>query len=101
MPANPKYLTKSPWQQFAKISSGIIGGYLISALLHLSLALWLPFHKEMLITSIFTFFIIWCALLIFPFLFKNGWKLWLLYLGIISILYVIYYLGKQNNPFVS
>lgn len=100
MPANPKYLTKSPWQKFAKLSAGILGGYIITALIHMCLPLWLPFAKEMLITSIFTFFIVWCALLIVPYLFKNGWKAWLLYLAISIVLYTIYYFGNQQNPFI-
>lgn len=100
MPANPKYLTKNPWQQFAKISSGILGGYIVTALLHMCLALWLPASKEVLITSIFTFFIIWCTLLIIPFLFKNGWKAWGLYLAVSVLLYIVYYIGNQQNPFV-
>jgi len=100
MPANAKHLTTSPWQQFAKISAGILGGYLISALFHMCLPLWLPNSKDILITSILTLFIVWCALLIVPFLFKNGWKAWLLYVVIIVVLYGIYYLGNQNNPFI-
>ena len=100
MPANTKYLTKSPWQQFAKISAGILGGYLISALLHMCLPLWLPNPKNILITSIVTLFIVWCTLLIVPFLFKNGWKAWFLYIVIIAILYSIYFIGNQNNPFI-
>ena len=100
MPANPKHLTSSPWQQFAKISSGILGGYIVTALCHMSLALWLPNSREVLITSIYTHFIIWCVLLIGPFLFKNGWKAWGLYLLISIVLYVIYYYGNQQNPFV-
>lgn len=100
MPANLKYLNKSPWQQFAKISAGIIGGYIITSLFHMCLSLWMPNSKEVLITSIFTFFIVWCVLLIVPFLFKNGWKSWLTYIVIIIILYGMYHVGNQNNPFV-
>lgn len=100
MPANPKYLTKNPWQQFAKISAGILGGYSITALLHMCLPLWLPNPRVVLITSIFTFFIVWCALLIVPYLFKNGWKAWLLYAIISIVLYGLYYYGNQQNPFV-
>ncbi|WP_062060720.1 hypothetical protein [Aquimarina longa] len=100
MPANPKFLTKSPWQQFAKISAGILGGYAISALLHMCMSLWLPNPKEVLVTTIFTLFIVWCGLLIVPFLFKNGWKAWGIYILIIIVLLGIYYLGNQNNPFV-
>ncbi len=100
MPANKKYLNKSPWHQFAKISSGVLGGYIISALLHMCLPLWLPNSKEILITSVFTLFIAWGTLLIVPFLFKNGWKVWGLYLGILIVLYAAYYFGNQHNPFV-
>ncbi|WP_299106292.1 hypothetical protein [uncultured Tenacibaculum sp.] len=100
MPANSKHLTKSPAQQFAKISAGIIGGYIVTALFHMCLALWLPNPKEVLITSIYTHFIVWCALLIVPFLFKNGWKAWGLYIVISILLFGIYYLGNQQNPFV-
>lgn len=100
MPANPKYLTKSGWQKFAKISAGVLGGYIISTLLHMVLALWLPMHKEVMISSIFTLFIVWVALLIVPYLFKNGWKAWGLYLVVILLLYILYYFGNQKNPFV-
>ncbi|MGB1041912.1 MAG: hypothetical protein ACPGU6_00830 [Tenacibaculum sp.] len=100
MPANPKHLTKSSWQQFAKITAGIIGGYIVSALFHMCLALWLPNPKEVLITSIYTLYIVWCVLLIIPFLFKNGWKAWGLYLLISCILFIGYYFGNQQNPFV-
>lgn len=100
MPANPKYLNKSPWHQFAKITAGIIGGYIIAALLHLCLPLFLPYPKEVLITSIFTVFMVWCVFLIIPFLFTNGWKAWALYLIIIVILYIIYHYGNQHNPFL-
>lgn len=100
MPANPKYLTKSSWQKFAKLSAGIIGGYIISALLHMAFALWLPYHKEIIITSTFTLFICWCVLLIIPYLFKNGWVVWCLYLLVIVLLYAIYFFGNKNNPFI-
>ncbi|WP_236973098.1 hypothetical protein [Membranihabitans marinus] len=101
MPANTKYLNKSSWHQFAKISAGLIGGYLITALLHMCLSLILPHHKEVLITSIITLFIVWCALLIIPFLFVNGWKPWLIYLIIIAILLGIYSFANQHNPFTT
>ncbi|MBV7441378.1 hypothetical protein KRX57_08085 [Weeksellaceae bacterium TAE3-ERU29] len=99
MPANPKYLTKNPWQRFAKISAGILGGYLLSAIYHMVFALWLPFHKEVLVTIIITHFVVWCGLLIVPFLFKNGWHAWVLYLILIVIGLFLFYLGMQENPF--
>ena len=98
MPANKKYLS-TPWQQFAKLTAGLIGGYIISALLCMCLALWLPNPKKVLITSIYLLFIFWTCFLIIPYLFKNGWVSWLVYLIIITVLYIGYYLGIQQNPF--
>lgn len=101
MPANPKYLTQSKWQKFAKLSAGILGGYLISALLHMVLILLLPFHKEALVSSTFSLFIVWVVLLIIPYLFKNGWKVWGLYLVVILFLSVLFYFVNQQNPFIQ
>lgn len=100
MPANSKYLTTNPWQQFAKISAGIVGGYIISSLLHIALALWLPEPKVILATSIYTIFIVWGALMIVPFLFKNGWLVWLVYLGLSLLLALAIYFGKLNSPLI-
>jgi len=98
MPANKKYLTMSSWQRFAKISAGIVGGYIISALLHIALAYWLPNPEIVLITSVYTLYILWVAIIILSFLAKNGWKLWALYLAIIIVLSVLIYFGKAYNP---
>ncbi|WP_299839471.1 hypothetical protein [uncultured Tenacibaculum sp.] len=100
MPANRKYLTVSPWHKASKLIAGILGGYCISALLHMIIALVFPFHKEILITSIFTMFIVWGALLIIPFLFKNGFKALLIYVVIIVILFVVYTFVNKENPFI-
>ncbi len=99
MPANPKHLTSSGWQQFAKVSSGILGGYFVSTTLHLALAIWTN-HKVVLITSLYSIFILWVVLLILPFLFKNGWKAWILYTLLILIFGVMIYYGKLIYPIV-
>jgi len=90
MPANPKYLTTSVSQRFAKISAGIIGGFLITALLHLLLAKWFPNQKTVLITYSYTLFLIWVPLLTLPFFFDNGWKCWLWYAGIILVFSLLF-----------
>lgn len=100
MPANPKYLNKSPKQQASKIVAGILGGYLITSLIHMVLALVLPLHKEVLVTSIISSFLIWGTLLIIPFLFKNGFKVLGIYTVIIILLGVCYFFANQQNPFV-
>lgn len=98
MPANPKYLTKSVSQRFAKISAALLGGYLVSAVFHMALALWLPDQKVVLITSVFTLFLLWSALMIVPFMAKNGWKVWAFYLLLILLGSIAVYYGKVLHP---
>ena len=100
MPANKKYLTTSFHQKFAKLTAGIFGGYLISALLHLLLAFWLPNHKIVFITSIFSIFLIWMVLIIVPYLSRNGWKVWGIYAALSILLYIGVYLGKIYHPII-
>ncbi len=97
MPANAKYLTASPWQRFAKISAGILGGYMVAMTLHLALASWVN-HVNVLITSTFSGFIVWVSLMIVAFLSKSGWRIWLLYFLITIVCLSIACLGKFQNP---
>ncbi|AUP81179.1 hypothetical protein C1H87_21670 [Flavivirga eckloniae] len=98
MPANQKYLTHSGWHRFAKLLSGILGGYIIAALFHMALALWLPGHKNVLITSAYGIFIIWCVFMLLPFLSKNGWKVMFIYMAIIFLLSLVVYYGNIHHP---
>lgn len=97
MPANAKYLTVSPWQRFAKISAGILGGYLVAVARHVALAAWVN-HVNVLITSTFSGFITWAMLMIVAFLSKSGWRVWLLYLLLSVFFFGIASLGKLYNP---
>ncbi|HLT07580.1 MAG TPA: hypothetical protein VK014_08645 [Cyclobacteriaceae bacterium] len=97
MPANKKYLTKSPLQRFAKISAGLVGGYLVTVSLHLALAAWID-PINVLITLRFGGFILWVALLIVAFLARNGWKVWAAYLTISLIFSFAFYISKTYLP---
>lgn len=97
MPANAKYLTTSPWQRFAKISAGILGGYFVSMAVHLALVAWFN-HVNMIITTAFTGFILWVVLMLLAFLSRNGWRAWLLYLFITGVFVGVALLGKSYNP---
>lgn len=97
MPANPKYLTSSNWQKFAKISAGFIGGYMVAVSFHLALSYWI-YTVNVIITSVFTTFILWSFLMILSFLAKNGWKVWAIYLGITLLLSTIIYVSKIYHP---
>ncbi|MEL1241176.1 hypothetical protein [Flavobacterium flavipallidum] len=100
MPANPKYLTQSKWQRFAKITAAILGGYLVSISFHLAVGSW--FNKaNTIITMAFSAFILWVALMILAFLAKNGWKIWLVYLTLSLLFLAVSYIGPNYNPAVK
>ncbi|KQO34351.1 hypothetical protein ASF10_01115 [Flavobacterium sp. Leaf82] len=97
MPANPKYLTQSKWQRFAKITAAIIGGYFVSVTFHLALASWLN-RANILMTMAFTGFILWVALMVLAFLAKSGWKIWGIYILLTLVFSLFIYLGQTYNP---
>ncbi len=94
MPANKKYLS-SGWQRFGKVTAAILGSLLISSFLFAALAFWLPDYKTAVVTSVFGLFPVWITLMVVPFLFENGWKCWLYYLGILILLYILIHLGRN------
>ncbi|URC13876.1 hypothetical protein [Flavobacterium sp. B183] len=97
MPANPKYLTQSKWQRFAKITAAILGGYFVSVTFHLALAAWFS-RADILMTMAFSGFILWVALMVVAFLAKNGWKIWGIYILITFLFSLLIYLGQTYNP---
>ncbi len=97
MPANPKYLTQSKWQRFAKITAAILGGYFVSVTFHLALASWLN-RANVLMTMAFSGFILWVALMVVAFLVKSGWKIWGIYILLTLAFSLLIYLGQTYNP---
>jgi len=79
MPANKKYLTKSPFQRFLKITAGFFGGYFVMISFH-NLLGYIFEPKNIIITAAFTGYILWAILLLLAFLAKSAWKIWLYYL---------------------
>ncbi|RUT70816.1 hypothetical protein D0817_10155 [Flavobacterium cupreum] len=100
MPANPKYLTQSKWQRFAKITAAILGGYFVSVSFHLALASWFN-RVNIIMTMAFTGFILWVALMVIAFLAKSGLKIWGIYLLLTLIFCGIIYLGQTYNPITT
>ncbi|UII26945.1 hypothetical protein LVD15_00470 [Fulvivirga maritima] len=100
MPANKKYLNPSFHQRFAKITAGFIGGFLITSILFLLFALIVD-HAAVFMTLKFAGFIVWCVLMILPFLFKNGWKAWAIYLAAIIVLGALFYFLKPSPELLS
>lgn len=97
MPANPKYLTQSKWQRFAKITAAILGGYFVSVSFHLALASWFN-RANILMTMAFSGFILWAVLMILAFLAKSAWKIWGIYILLTLFFSLFIYLGQTYNP---
>ena len=95
MPANKKYLTNSPTQRIGKISAGFIGGYIVTETFHMMLMTFFSI-PNVIMTLRFFGFIMWAVLMIFAFLTKSAWKIWVIYI-LVSLLFVtIIYLNTPN-----
>lgn len=90
MPANKKYLTKSPWIRLSKIFIGVIGGFTVMLSFHLLLTRIFP-PENVIATAFFTGYILWAILLLVAFLVKNVWKVWGIYTGL-TLLFSLPYL---------
>ncbi|PWL27538.1 hypothetical protein [uncultured Roseivirga sp.] len=91
MPANPKYLSSGP-DRAAKITAGLIGGYLLSAMFHYVLGLLVENKAAVVATSVYTLYMLWMVFFIIPFMMKSGSKAWVYYLVSIVLLVTIAYL---------
>lgn len=89
MPANKKYLTKSPWLRLAKILVGTIGGYAVMFSMHLLISKVFP-QKDVIVTSFITGYILWAILLLLAFLAKNIWKIFTIYLVLTLVFSALY-----------
>lgn len=89
MPANKKYLTKSPWLRLAKILIGSIGGYTVMFSFHLLICKVFP-QRDVVVTSFITGYIIWAILLLLAFLSKSVWKIFTIYLVLTLIFSALY-----------
>ncbi|WP_353720265.1 hypothetical protein [Dyadobacter sp. 676] len=94
MPANKKYLTRSPWLRLSKILAGTVGGYAVTMSLHLFFTAFLP-RENVIITACFTGYILWACLLLYAFIAPNVWRVWGLYF-LLTIVLAMPYLLKFN-----
>jgi len=79
MPANKKYLTKSPFERFLKIAAGFIGGYCIMISFHHLFGYFFA-PGYVVITAEITGYLLWVIILLVAFLAEKAWKIWLLYI---------------------
>jgi hypothetical protein len=89
MPANKKYLTRSPWLRLSKILAGTLGGYVVMLSFHLVLTLFLP-TEVVVITGFITGYLLWALLLLWAFVAQNVWRVWLMYLLLATAFSLLY-----------
>lgn len=94
MPAKKKYLTASILQRWLKITAGFFGGYGVVITFFLMLACFFE-RKNVIITGVAVGYILWAVLLLFAFLSKSGWKIWLIYLVLIFFFLTPYLLHTK------
>ena len=90
MPANKKYLTKSPWVRLCRILLGTVGGYMIMLGFHVSLTKIFP-TENVIATAFFTGYLLWAFLLFWAFLEPKLGRLALTYIGL-TLLFSLPYL---------
>lgn len=91
MPANKKYLTKSPWIKLSKLLAGALGGYLVTISFHAALTRVFP-KDYVMVTSFITGYLLWATLLLVAFLIPKAWKTWAIYVVLIGVFSGIYFI---------
>ncbi|MEL6673059.1 MAG: hypothetical protein AAFR61_12735 [Bacteroidota bacterium] len=84
MPAKAKYLS-SGWVQFSKLMAAIFGCYIASTMLHISFAKSVVDDTPVLLTSAYSFFLVWVGLMIMVYMIKRAWISWAILAGITLI----------------
>tara|TARA_B100000809_G_scaffold111195_2_gene109826 strand:+ start:693 stop:974 length:282 start_codon:yes stop_codon:yes gene_type:complete len=93
MPANKKHLSNKG-QRALKVTAAIIGGYFVTVLFLNAIGGFFLETGELLITSMYSSFFIWVALMVLAFLSKNGWKIWGIYILLSIIFYALIFIPK-------
>lgn len=94
MPANKKYLTRSPWLRLSKILAGTAGGYFVMLSFHLLLTSFFP-KEGVIATAFFTGYLLWAFLLLYAFIAQNVWRVWGIYI-LLTVVFALPYLLKTN-----
>ncbi len=100
MPANKKHLNKHWWQRLNRILAGTLAGYAVMLSFHILLTAFFP-KQNVIATSFFTGYICWALLLLWAFIAKNPWLVWITYIGLTLIFLFIANLLHINLTYGS
>lgn len=76
--------------RLSKILAGTVGGYAVMLSFHLALTTFLP-KNEVVATAFILGYIMWSFLLLWAFIAKNVWRVWITYI-LLTLLFLLPYL---------
>lgn len=88
MPANSKYLS-SRWSRMGKVSAAILAAFILTTSVHLAIGHMMPDKTTLVMTSIWSSWIMWAGLMVYAFTFERAWRVWALYLGLSALFALI------------
>lgn len=84
MPAKAKYLS-SGWVRFSKVMAAVFGAYLASMFIHLGFAASVADDTPVLLTSAYSYFLVWVGLMIMVYMIKKAWISWAILASLCTI----------------
>lgn len=84
MPAKKQYLS-SGWTQFSKVLAVIFGAFAATAMLHIAIAKTVVNDVPVLLTSIYSSFLVWIGFMIMVYMIKRAWVSWSILLGVVGL----------------
>ena len=89
MPAKSKYLSGG-WKRFSKVTAAILGAYVATMLLHVALAKNVIDDTPIVLTTAYSAFLMWVALMVIIFFIKKAWHGWsvILFITVISAFFI-------------
>lgn len=89
MPANPKYLS-SARGRIAKISAGILGGFLVTTAIHMTIGSYMNDKTYLVMTAIWSSWILWMGCLLLAFALRRPWISWSIFLGTVLLCVLLF-----------
>ena len=91
MPAKKKYLS-GPLKRFSKVTAAILGGYVVTMFLHITLAKVVPNDTPVIMSAAYTSFLVWTGFMTLAFYIRKAWHVWGLYTLLSGVFFAIYYM---------
>ena len=89
MPAKKKYLS-GPWKRVSKITAAILGGYVLTMMIHVVTAKVVVDDTPVIMTTAYSSFLMWAGFMVLAFFIRKAWHVWGIYMLLSGICLVIF-----------